>query len=206
MNYELIPVFPKAVGKFSEVPITKKDTKTLLKINSYYPNRGNLITKDSHVLEQTPTLKRTLEKCIRHFISKTFHPISDTEFPITQSWLNMNKKDMYHHGHRHPNSYISGVLYLQTLPNDRIEFLSENIMSSIFRVSEYNDWNSDLRWVSLTKHDLVLFPSSLTHGVPPNQTEEVRISLSFNTWVSGTVGSEEAKTEVISMGILDNHR
>ena len=110
MNYELIPIFPKAVGKFSEVPITKKDTKTLLKNNSYHLNRGNLITKDSHVLEQTPTLKRTLEKCIRHFVSKTFHPISDTEFPITQSWLNMNKKDMYHHGHRHPNSYISGVL------------------------------------------------------------------------------------------------
>jgi hypothetical protein len=31
---------------------------------------------------------------------------------ITQSWANYTKKNQYHHTHEHPNSFISGVLYI----------------------------------------------------------------------------------------------
>jgi len=201
MKYDLLGIFPTAIGVFSEVPITKKDTKTLLNINGYKNNEGNLATKESYVLEKTPSLKKTIEKCIKQFVSQTYHPINDIEFPITQSWLNKTKKDMYHHTHTHANSYISGVLYLKTIPNDRINFIVENLFSSLFEIENYNDFNSQMRWINVNKYDLLLFSSSLVHGVNVNETEEDRISLSFNTWVAGTVGVARNKAGLISKGI-----
>ena len=34
-----------------------------------------------------------------------------------------------------------------------------------------------------------MFPSKVTHGVQPNESEKERISLSFNTYVKGDMGS-----------------
>ena len=62
MKYDLLGIFPTAIGVFSEVPITKKDTKTLLNINGYKNNEGNLATKESYVLEKTPSLKKNNRK------------------------------------------------------------------------------------------------------------------------------------------------
>ena len=36
--------------------------------------------------------------------------------------------------------------------------------------------------------ELILFPSNLTHSVPTNESDEERISLSFNTWSAGSLG------------------
>ena len=200
MKYDLLGIFPTAIGVFSEVPITKKDTKTLLNINDYIDNIGNLTSDEDCVLEKTPSLKRTIEKCIKQFVSQTYHPINDIEFPITQSWLNKTKKGMFHHVHTHSNSYISGVLYLKTIPNDKINFDTTDLFSVIFDIEEYNAFNSQRRWVNLNNYDLLLFPSSLAHSVSTNETEEDRISLSFNTWVEGTVGVVRKKIGVISKG------
>ena len=42
--------------------------------------------------------------------------------------------------------------------------------------------------------ELIIFPSSLTHSVRANQSDEERISLSFNTWAKGSLGSERELT------------
>ena len=41
---------------------------------------------------------------------------------ITQSWLNETRPGECHYPHLHPNSYLSGVLYINCLPNDGINF------------------------------------------------------------------------------------
>jgi uncharacterized protein (TIGR02466 family) len=202
MKYILAPIFPLPVGKFSKVPITKKDRKTLLDIRDYHNNVGNIASNDSYVLNKTKSLKTTIEECIREFVKRTYAPKNDIQFPISQSWMNVTGKDMYHHIHKHPNSFFSGVFYLKTIPNDRIEFQSEDIFSAMFDIENYNEFNCKMQWVNIEKHDLLLFRSSLSHNVPVNKTTDDRISLSFNTWVSGTVGKEQDKTEVISAGIV----
>ena len=202
MKYILAPIFPLPVGKFSNVPITKKDRKTLLDIRDYHNNVGNITTNDSYVLNKTKSLKTILEKCIKEFVEKTYAPKNDIQFPISQSWLNVTGKDMHHHIHKHPNSFFSGVFYLKTIAEDRLEFQSEDIFSAMFNIENYNEFNCKMQWVNIKKHDLLLFRSSLSHNVPTNKTTDDRISLSFNTWVSGTVGREQDKTEVISAGIV----
>ena len=49
----------------------------------------------------------------------------------------------------------------------------------------YNAW-----WFEAITGRLILFPSSLTHMVPTVEGEDVRVSLSFNTFPAGTVGEE----------------
>jgi hypothetical protein len=59
--------------------------------------------------------------------------------------------------------------------------------------------NSPTAWVSkritvpVKNGDLVIFPSFLDHGVDvkPN-TNKVRKSLAFNTWLSGDMGTDTA--------------
>ena len=48
--------------------------------------------------------------------------------------------------------------------------------------------------IPLKKGDLILFPSNLSHSVPANQSDEERISLSFNTWCTGSLGDIRSLT------------
>ena len=196
-------IFPIPVGKFSKVPITKNDRKTLLDIEDYHINVGNMGSKDSYVLNKTKSLKNIFEKCIKEYVKKTYNPKNDIQFPITQSWVNVTGKDMQHHAHQHPNSFFSGVFYLKTLGRaDRLEFQREDTFSDLFDIENYNGFNSNMQWVNVEKHDLLLFRSDIIHSVPVNKTTDDRISLSFNTWVSGRLGREDNKTEVVSAGIV----
>ena len=47
-------------------------------------------------------------------------------------------------------------------------------------VKEYNPLNSNIWWYTPQDNVLILFPSWLKHQVETNQSEEDRISISFN--------------------------
>ena len=120
---------------------------------------------------------------------------SDIEMVITQSWLNRNGKGESHHEHRHPNSMFSGVWYPQIhekLPP--IQFKDAHQRDVEIPIKKYNHFNSSTFMLPMNKGELILFPSNLSHSVPPNQSDEERISLSFNTWCKGNLGKEESLT------------
>ena len=50
---------------------------------------------------------------------------------------------------------------------------------------------------NIKKLDLMIFPSYLEHGVPTNTTNQIRTSLSFNTFVRGDIGSRSTMSQVI---------
>ena len=43
---------------------------------------------------------------------------------------------------------------------------------------------------------LVIFPSSLMHNVPTVKSDQVRISLAFNTFVKGVLGKDDQLSRV----------
>ena len=61
----------------------------------------------------------------------------------------------------------------------------------------YNIWNSETWWFALETGQLVMFPSSTTHQVETKQGDNTRISLAFNTFYKGTLGSNKDLTELI---------
>lgn len=165
-----------------------------------YKNEGNLTSNDTYILNSRPfnTLKKELNKIIKDYCNKVLSTSNNIEPYITQSWLNYTKEGQYHHKHAHPNSIISGVLYINAdKVNDKIFFFKEKY--ELFRpeIKEYNIWNSESWFFSIKTGDVVLFPSSLTHMVKTKEGTNTRISLSFNVFFKGTIGSYHDLTELI---------
>ena len=117
---------------------------------------------------------------------------------ITQSWLNYTKTDQFHHMHNHPNSYISGVFYIDVDDKvDKITFLKKPYPTIELVPTKYNIFNSNSWWYSVKNGDLLLFPSYLTHGVDKKKETNNRISLSFNVFFKGTIGKKLQLTELM---------
>lgn len=108
------------------------------------------------------------------------------QIQVTAMWLNVNGPNSYNVSHRHPGSDLAGVLWIKQTPESgrfvfdnldaRDEMLTLNINHQYLReknmipeiVPEYKDGT------------MIIFPSMLTHRVEINETNEDRISISFN--------------------------
>ena len=111
---------------------------------------------------------------------------------ITQSWLNYTDTGQNHHRHPHPNSYISGVFYLNANPEvDKIYFFKEEYKQLLIDPQTFNLWNSTSWWLPVGTGDLLIFPSNLIHMVDNTINKETRISLAFNTFPVGLLGDED---------------
>ena len=62
---------------------------------------------------------------------------------------------------------------------------------------KYNIWNSSSWWFGVETGQLVMFPSSTTHQVDTKKGNNTRVSLAFNTFYKGTIGSNSNLTELI---------
>ena len=169
--------------------------KDLEKENNFY----NFKSKDSYVLKNKAL--KDIEKFITTSINKVYTEIyggtEDASLYITQSWVNYTKQGNLHHKHRHPNSILSGVLYIETDPDTDLILFTTSILSSYsFRTKEANYYNSNNIVHKVPAKSLVIFPSTLEHEVPPVESEKERISLSFNTFIKGDLGLDIALTSL----------
>lgn len=109
---------------------------------------------------------------------------------VNQIWCNINGYGDFNKNHRHMNSCLSGVYYVQTpLKGGKIHFVREGndlIDAYWYRYTEqYNTHNSIEFSVPPRAGLLLLFPSWLEHYVSPHYVnphthDEKRISYSFN--------------------------
>ena len=166
-------------------------------------NEGNINTKDNYVLnrKEFKNIKKFLDKHCKDYLEKIICPKNNIDLYITQSWLNYTEANQYHHKHAHPNSVISGVFYFDSdKENDKILFSSSKSYEQIKPVidkTKYNIWNSETWFFPVETGNLFMFPSSTNHQVETKQGSNTRISLAFNTFYKGTVGSNKALTELI---------
>lgn len=183
------PLFPTLVTFFKYEGITEEETKFLIK-QEERGNTGNTSSVDTNVLsnKKMKKIKKFIEKSLQEYFQKSYQPKYDVKPYITQSWCNYTKEGQFHHKHAHPNSFISGVFYVQAdKTKDKIYFFRDGYQRIAIPAKEYNLFNSDSWWLPTHTNDLVLFPSSLTHMVKEVAGKE-RISLSFNTFLKGDIG------------------
>ena len=161
---------------------------------------GNLISNNKYILNKPvfSSLKKELDSKVKEYFDKILCITDDVKPYITQSWLNYTETDQYHHKHAHPNSVLSGVLYVNTDEKyDKIKFFNESYKQIKLEVKNYNIWNSDSWWFPVKTGELILFPSSLTHMVETKEGNNTRISLAFNVFVKGKIGLFHSATELI---------
>lgn len=197
----IINLFPEPVCQVPLRGLTSAELKYITSL-SRIKNHGNEMSEETYVLDDPNllSLKQDISTRVTKFYQAVSQHNSDTGLRLTQSWCNYTKEGEFHHAHLHPNSIISGVYYPQAEEGvDRITFY-KNIWNQNHRVDaqENNHWNSESWWIPVQTGDLVLFNSNLRHDVPrKGKSERERISLSFNTFHTGAVGSRENLTEVI---------
>jgi uncharacterized protein (TIGR02466 family) len=163
-------------------------------------NAGNDTSKNNYVLRDAALaqLHDDLQAFLQEYFSGIINPASDVTTYITQSWINYTKTGGHHHQHYHSNSFISGVFYINAdREKDKIFFYKRE--SPMFRIipKEWNLFNTDSWFFQVGTYDIVLFPSHLSHMVESTTSDEERISLSFNTFLKGSIGEQTALTELI---------
>jgi uncharacterized protein (TIGR02466 family) len=160
-----------------------------------FPNLNNVTSWDTNILEtkEMENLKKEMLFMINDFYDKVFSPVNREEISpyITQSWLNWTSPGQSHHKHNHPNSILSGVLYIDADDkHDRITLYNENYNTIRFEPKDTNVFNANSGHVIVKTGSVVIFPSNVWHSVDTKAGNNLRISLAFNTFVKGTFGSE----------------
>jgi uncharacterized protein (TIGR02466 family) len=191
------PIYLSSLGRKltdSELKFVDKNKKQT------YKNEGNLTSNNNYILNEKPfkDLKLHLDLRVNDYFNKVICPNNEVTSYITQSWLNYTEKKQYHHKHSHPNSLVSGVLYLNSDEKfDRILFFKDTYPGIVFETKNYNLWNSHSWYIPVKTGDIVMFPSSLTHMVETKEGDNTRVSLAFNVFVKGKIGINNKLTELI---------
>ncbi|MBI91029.1 MAG: hypothetical protein CMQ48_03790 [Gammaproteobacteria bacterium] len=196
MKPEMINLFAVPVAKS---PIGRNYTDSELKyIESQLerPSKAidNHASPNKNVLahDELKDLQTIIQQHLDNYFKAVYNTSNNVALQITQSWLTLSRKGESHHSHTHPNSVVSGVLYVNVARNDGINFYrnEENLWFEL-EPSETNYYNSYKIHVATKVGDLVLFPSSVKHGVNKVTEDIKRVSLSFNTFFSGEMGNPE---------------
>jgi uncharacterized protein (TIGR02466 family) len=194
---ELYPLFSNPVFVSNEhEDYCFADIVAYCQVLEYRSNAGgNFASIDTNILENPvfSKIKELVWDAINHY-TKGVMRWEDHEFFITQSWVNVNPTDTYHHIHHHNNSIVSGVFYLQTNKNETITFHGETKSTLELTNADYNLWNSKTWNMDVKDNTIAIFPSLLAHSVKTNTHQRERISIAFNIFVRGKIGSEEALT------------
>jgi uncharacterized protein (TIGR02466 family) len=198
-------LFPTAIGRYKLDRDLTAEELSFLKNQETRSNMGNVTSTDNTILKakELVTLREFIDESVSNYFHTVYNPKHKVNLNITQSWTNYTEHGQYHHKHAHPNSFVSGVFYIQADSNkDKIYFYKDAYEQIKFPPENWNDWNSESWWFEVGTADLILFPSSLTHMVQTVESDQTRISLAFNTFPVGSIG-EEASLTGLQIGELD---
>jgi len=191
-----IPVYVSEINR----PFTKKELNFVDNQKNKTNKNFNSFTKDTYILNKPEfkSIKSFIDKNCKNYLNKIISPKHESELYVTQSWINYMKQGEHHHPHAHPNSIVSGVFYLNADDkNDSIKFTHPKGYQQIKpEIDKYNIWNSDTWWFPVKTGQLIMFPSSLVHRVDTKKNKDTRISLAFNTFYKGILGSDNTLSEL----------
>ena len=109
----------------------------------------------------------------------------DREPILGNMWANINPKDGMNQPHIHPNSLFSGVYYVKSNPQaGRLKIYDPRPGSQIVMPARLEGKPPKHLWRDANLDPfpgrIIMFPSWLWHSVEPNQSNDIRISVSFN--------------------------
>ena len=93
---------------------------------------------------------------------------------LTNIWINVNQHGAFNHVHVHPGSLLSGVLWIKVPDNSGYLVLRDP--------QEMNNYclGQNAHPIIPKEGGMALFPAFIPHNVEINESDEERISISFN--------------------------
>ena len=192
LNYKTILIFPVPIHQidvngFKEIENEFidycYDMQKLYPIGESFSNRGgSWQSSPLNVTNKDDVIQNLLINCLSQ---STF--LKESTKLYISAWININKKGDFNIQHDHPTSHLSGVLWLKTPKNcgdivfdspvefqihQEIESYTDEFISKINYDHNY--------YFNPIKGRMLIFPSHLEHSVDPSESDEDRISVSFN--------------------------
>ena len=136
-------------------------------------------TFDSNIIESMnlKIFEKEIRKNVDNFLTE-LQSQCKKHYYISSCWFTKTKPNEYTRIHNHGYTDISGVYYFKTNQQDgNIVFLSPVSISSIVfaKLQDTVSYKPEIG-------KIILFPGSLYHTVNENETDEDRISVSFNIY------------------------
>lgn len=145
-------------------------------------NRGGWQSKSNYHLHDN-----ILQNIVSGGLSSYWDYYKKLKFRYDGLWFNINNRGHYNLMHSHAGCELSGVLWIKTPPNcGLLEFQSPHEFNGYknlhFIDEEFKEktYNYPTFRFNPMEGCMIIFPSYLYHHVEPNQSDEDRISLSFN--------------------------
>lgn len=190
MKGEIHALFPIPVYKEKLRLPSNQELDYFKSLNLCGQTLGNLSSIDNYVLNHPAlsSLKQEIEITIQDYCNNILH--ANVDIYITNSWLNETNSKQQHFLHNHSNSILSGVYYIDV--EDSLPLITFNRMQLPFLLNfvpkEFTMFNSTEWSVPVENGSIIIFPSTLYHYVKPNDSNNSRHSLAFNTFVKGNIG------------------
>lgn len=188
---DTLPIVAGYIYKFQTNNTLVDELLEIAKAQDWITNSQNKSSKSDNIFHEG--LFDWLDECIAATAKSLLIPNS-VKIPITSCWVNKSTKMQSHHHHAHPNSFLSGILYLtDNTDSETVFHKSESMWFENFEwLSEFQSLPTHNQEVyhTPTKGTLLLFPSKLKHHVKVLRRDEIRYTLSFNTFVSGDFDSD----------------
>jgi uncharacterized protein (TIGR02466 family) len=213
MNHKITPLF--AVPLY-QTNIGKDDNDTdFIKSQEFVrmPADNGSYTVNKRILDSAE-LKNLRNKIQSHIDNFTYEILDCDDqlcFEIQNSWVNQHGKNDFAGLHRHSNSIISGIYYLEVYDQSgAIVFQKDKSYYNLwtdtieigFNYQQHGDqdrlnvFNADAWGIYPQVGDLILFPSLLYHSVTENLSDDTRYSLAFNVFPKGVFGTTIDQLEI----------
>lgn len=124
---------------------------------------------------------------LNSWINKKIHEyclkvdISTNDLTENGSWFNIYERNDFQENHVHPTSVVSAI-YILTCDKDGARIFFNSPVSNMYHVKKSNQSHETTSQVTCKSipGTLLVFPSYLLHAVERHESDNIRISLSYN--------------------------
>ena len=194
---ETLEILPQKIFKFKCDSNLVKNTLINLKDEDWKDYDEDISQTVDVRLNKNPkysNLYKWIKKCLMEV--KNELNFKCTRLEITQSWANTSQKGISMWSHSHPNSFVSGILYL-TNSNASTFFSMDSIWTNYYqnashtlqlKTTDHDDLLVTHKQQTV-QGDLIIFPSNLVHTVDEHDIGDYdRYTISFNSFPAGVIG------------------
>lgn len=191
---EMTMAFPTTIFKGTVTDLTLCDNleKSIRKLHR--TKNGNHIGKTHFIsydnLHENEEFKDLCEVVLNESnqILNTLCVVRDDHY-ISAMWANITSENHRHMLHIHPNSLLSGIIYVKTPPGcGNITFSDPRPAARMLEPDyfEMNQINAGVMQIAPQKGNMIFWPSWLPHGVEKGQNQGTdRIAVAFNVMIRG---------------------
>ena len=139
-------------------------------------------TTNMHERPEFKKLVNMLYDCQKTVYEQEYY---ESEPVLGNMWANINPPGGSNRAHQHPNSLQSGVYWIKTPKNcGQLKIDDPRSVACMTRPRQKNTKKPDRLWRETHYEPIagrcIMFPSWLMHCVDPNESNDIRISVSFN--------------------------